>query len=293
MFVVNLNCSDSKGSSRFPHEAAGNGHSCEKLVNRTPQFANHTTVSTALASYPGSGNTLCRLMIETLSGIWSGSIYGDQSLYLGKHYSFRGEMTTSNVIVYKTHGPWHGHAVGKCKRVILLLRNPMKAIPSYYSWYDNTRKNIHAATQHRVQGSEKLWVQWRDMHFKSELEDWIRHVRYWMDSFPKHQRLVINYEDITDTDKGFKTIVMLGNFLHVQVNDYVAKCVWESVINGTSKEIKRIHEYEPWFTSDQQSSVRNALIHIMNVYKKNVPFVRVMTSVFGELTNKTAANENK
>jgi len=40
----------------------------------------------ALASYPGSGNTWVRWMIEAASGISTGSIYNDVDLYFqGKH----------------------------------------------------------------------------------------------------------------------------------------------------------------------------------------------------------------
>jgi hypothetical protein len=35
----------------------------------------------ALASYPGSGNTWVRYLIEAASGIYTGSIYKDANLY--------------------------------------------------------------------------------------------------------------------------------------------------------------------------------------------------------------------
>jgi len=38
---------------------------------------------TLLVSYPGSGNTWIRHLIEQASGIYSGSIYGDIKLYTG------------------------------------------------------------------------------------------------------------------------------------------------------------------------------------------------------------------
>lgn len=36
---------------------------------------------TALASYPGSGNTWARYLIEAASGVFTGSIYKDVSIY--------------------------------------------------------------------------------------------------------------------------------------------------------------------------------------------------------------------
>jgi len=36
-----------------------------------------------LVSFPGSGNTWVRHLIEQASGIYSGSVYGDMALYIG------------------------------------------------------------------------------------------------------------------------------------------------------------------------------------------------------------------
>lgn len=42
---------------------------------------------TALASYPGSGNTWVRWLIEAASGISTGSVYEDFDLYLHGKFS--------------------------------------------------------------------------------------------------------------------------------------------------------------------------------------------------------------
>lgn len=42
----------------------------------------HNLAPVALASYPGSGNTWIRQLIEAASGIYTGSVYKDTNLYL-------------------------------------------------------------------------------------------------------------------------------------------------------------------------------------------------------------------
>ena len=61
---------------------------------------------TALASFPGSGNTWVRLLMQQMSGTWTGSIYSDGDLmtngFLGEHKS------SDRVLVVKTH-EWGPH----------------------------------------------------------------------------------------------------------------------------------------------------------------------------------------
>ena len=61
---------------------------------------------TALASFPGSGNTWVRLLVQQMSGIWTGSIYSDGDL---RANGFPGEHKTGDrVMVVKTH-EWGPH----------------------------------------------------------------------------------------------------------------------------------------------------------------------------------------
>lgn len=44
-------------------------------------LADRTVALTALASFPGSGNTWLRYLIESVGGIYSGSVYDDEKLH--------------------------------------------------------------------------------------------------------------------------------------------------------------------------------------------------------------------
>lgn len=102
---------------------------CTKLSDM--RFINGTRVIT-LVSFPGSGSTWTRLLLEQVTGIFTGSIFCDPEL---RTSGFFGEqIITSNVLAVKTHYPGIGdprvnhfnpaHVDG----VIFIMRNPLDSI---------------------------------------------------------------------------------------------------------------------------------------------------------------------
>ncbi|XP_063424566.1 WSCD family member AAEL009094-like isoform X2 [Mytilus trossulus] len=80
---------------------------------------------TALASFPGSGNTWARHLIEQSTGIATGSIYCSDTI----KKDFIGECSvSSNVAVIKTHVAWANTVRMRYKKSVLLIRNPYDAI---------------------------------------------------------------------------------------------------------------------------------------------------------------------
>jgi len=97
---------------------------------------------TVLASYPGSGNTWLRHLIQQGTRVHTGSVYNDASLK--QEYPGEG-IRDSTVVVAKTHFPCGGcwnvngqpateRQTGRLDgRTILLLRNPFHAILSEFN----------------------------------------------------------------------------------------------------------------------------------------------------------------
>ena len=76
-----------------------------------------------LASFPGSGNTWARYVIERATGYFTGSIAEDGTLFEG---GFKGEfenVDNGRTILIKSHRP-----IKRCDGAILLVRNPYDAI---------------------------------------------------------------------------------------------------------------------------------------------------------------------
>ncbi|MEA5596130.1 hypothetical protein [Rivularia sp. UHCC 0363] len=75
----------------------------------------------ALASFPRSGNTWFRFLIEESTGVKTGSIYDDRVMTRGLEG-----------IVIKT--TTHQLDSSRYTKAIHIIRNPFDAIESYYSW---------------------------------------------------------------------------------------------------------------------------------------------------------------
>ena len=95
-----------------------------------------------LASYPSSGNTWLRYLIEGITGFYTGSMYNDIMLRKKGFYGEGIPADSGMVLTVKTHGHTTGEGahVARDKQVmynhhrevnntaILLIRNPFKAI---------------------------------------------------------------------------------------------------------------------------------------------------------------------
>ena len=89
---------------------------------------------TLLASYPGSGNSWVRQLIETATGIYTGSVYCDPS-YVASGMIGEG-LRTGNVVVVKTH-----FSKINSSKIIYIIRNPFDAIVAEWSRF-LTRRNM-------------------------------------------------------------------------------------------------------------------------------------------------------
>lgn len=136
---------------------------------------------TLLASYPRSGNTLLRTLLEKVTGIVTGSdTRPDRTLSkaLSTVHSLVGEGITSHskVCIIKTHFPERrGYMMYNAKRVILLVRNPFDAIDSYW--------NMCCTNTHTESVSEDVYERYRDK-FRAlalnEMGTWADFLRYWL-----------------------------------------------------------------------------------------------------------------
>jgi hypothetical protein len=81
----------------------------KKFGNRRFYFETERSLPPIFYTFPGSGNTWGRLLIEYSTGIYTGSIYNDKSLY----EIMPGEYTCSwRVSVIKAHPHTHGYKSG-------------------------------------------------------------------------------------------------------------------------------------------------------------------------------------
>ena len=74
---------------------------CEHFVTKFGKLGSLPT--RALASYPGSGNTWLRFLLEGATGIFTGAIYNDSRIIKAGHLGEGRPFRDGSTIVQKTH----------------------------------------------------------------------------------------------------------------------------------------------------------------------------------------------
>ncbi|XP_037078836.1 WSC domain-containing protein 1-like [Pollicipes pollicipes] len=101
----------------------------------------HSLLPMALASFPGSGNTWTRYLIEAATGVFTGSVYRDQGLMSKGFYGEFEAQSCGCTLLMKTHGYTLGstpspkqrlvEVARHGRRAVLLVRNPYEAFLAY------------------------------------------------------------------------------------------------------------------------------------------------------------------
>jgi len=168
--------------------------------DKTASSSSATTLlvpPSVLVSYPRSGNTLLRHLLERLTGIVTGSDNRpDRKLSrdLAIHHNLVGEgiVTPHRVSIIKTHYPERPGSRFGAGRAILLVRNPYDAIDSYW--------NLNLTNTHTETVTNEIYEQFRDTFEElalNEMSVWLRFHRYWLNQNNKNiPVLVVRFEDL-------------------------------------------------------------------------------------------------
>ena len=227
---------------------------------------------TLMVSYPGSGAKMTWKLIRGMTGMMTGADHDNNGL-----------VADGRALVVKTHYPVQDDeesqqrfdTVKHIDRAILLLRNPLHAIPSMHNFeYEQT----HNLPNHSTRAPLKEWFPWRDAWFATELEKWERLARHWVERYgnPGSDRLLnVTFEALTSKEPGVSVVEMkrIGNFLRqgdervTTVPDDQIQCVWETIM--TDKQVgyegKRRHSLRHGpkvnypFTSEQLNEMGRML----------------------------------
>lgn len=137
--------------------------------------------TTLLTSYPRSGNSLFRNLIERITNMVTGSDTRpdrtlSKALAVDHHLIGEGIVHSSMTPVIKTHFPERkGYAVYYAQRIILLVRNPYDAIDSYW--------NMCCTNTHTESVVEDIYDLYREKFenlAKNEICTWLKFVKYWL-----------------------------------------------------------------------------------------------------------------
>ena len=157
----------------------------------------------ALASFPRSGNTWLRALVEEATGELSGSVYNDNIMPRGREG-----------VIVKTHeldSHQYTHAIH-------ILRNPFDAIESYFHW------------KRDIAGKKK--ISW-DEHIKQSVTEWHNHTQHWLHTNCHVYR--IRYEEFREdpTNKLSSILLWLGYDFKLE---YLQEVVNKSSLNNLRKK---------------------------------------------------------
>jgi hypothetical protein len=138
--------------------------------------ASSQTANVALISFPGSGNTWIRGLLEKATGICTGSVYCDGLIW--KSGSVGEGINSSSVLVVKTHNSQQHWVKQNCcnpnlyKAAILILRNPYDALVSGYKWLVSWKRK--GSNPHTMELDNSMFEdnpQWQK-YFTSYIKYW-------------------------------------------------------------------------------------------------------------------------
>jgi hypothetical protein len=170
-----------------------------------------------LTSFPRSGNTFLRALVEKSSGYLTSSVYCDKRL----SNTFTSECNKTNRWLIKTHFPvntlihWPDPQKNfhKYDRYIHLIRNPFDAIVSYHHFHMTTSHTELLKDKERFRKSLLKRIDWYISKYKS-------HYLYWR-NVPFYG-IMVRYEDLTKNTRSELEKVLL--FLNITVNKNVLDC---------------------------------------------------------------------
>ncbi|XP_070547644.1 sialate:O-sulfotransferase 2-like [Ptychodera flava] len=172
--------------------------------------APHSLPKVALLSFPGSGNTWARHLLELVSGIYTGSASHKKLLY---EAGFLGQMDNGDsgrVIAVKTHR-YQPNMSQRYHAIIFLIRNPYGAISAEYNRQHSGKTSFEPWSEEMV-GREEFAVSIRTL-----LKSWSTLALKTLSNYTERPLLVVHYEDLVDhTAEQMHTIL---RFLNVTVKE--------------------------------------------------------------------------
>uniref|UniRef100_A0A1B6DAR1 Sulfotransferase domain-containing protein n=1 Tax=Clastoptera arizonana TaxID=38151 RepID=A0A1B6DAR1_9HEMI len=194
----------------------------------------------ALVSFPGSGNTWLRYLLQQATGLYTGSVYKDYGLLKN---GFPGESIVNNtVIVVKTH-EWGSSARQRFDKAILLIRAPGPAILAEFNRQSGGHIGFASPDRYR-RNKGKYWQQF----VRDKLRTWRVTNLDWLQNFTGPIHIVLYEELVSNLEWTLRSLV---DFLELSVSDSELKCAVNRR-EGIYKRKQRVFSLDP-FTAEMKS----------------------------------------
>lgn len=207
-----------------------------------------------LISYPGSGNTWLRYLLQQATGYYTGSEYNDLNLQFG---GFPAEgVNNQSVIVVKTHYQVN-ISDGHFDRIILLVRNPFDTAQSAFNFYNG---GGHKGYAFKTRFESQDWPDF----VQQMAGNWADFYIQWFQSYEAKDRLVIDYNELKA--KPVYTTLKILSFLNENISKNTLKCL-EKNVHGTFQRFKA--PFEVQFSNEMKEILLKNEQRLVKVIYKN------------------------
>ena len=153
---------------------------------RTRFVVRHSLQTRALVSYPGSGNTWTRYLLEAATGVFTGSIYNNPGIRNAGHYGEARNYNDGSTILQKTHHTmpqskmfglsWRQQHIRQFGgRGVLVIRNPYKAIISFYNFKQTGGSHTNTVA------AESLHTEEFQEFVREGADKWLELIQDWLE----------------------------------------------------------------------------------------------------------------
>ena len=219
----------------------------------------NTLPSRALVSYPGSGNTWIRYLIEGATGVYTGSIFNDRSILRAGHYGEGRDYKDGSTILQKTHHrslyvdrykeyglQWREDHIQTFQgRAVLVIRNPYKAILSYWNFF-NTKSHTSVIGENSFES-----LKFKDFVFTGASR-WFELIDDWI--IMGKDVYFIFYEDLAQDP--VKEMRKLMAYLGLPVDEGRLSCISQHLSGSFHRTV---HQATDPFTPDHHMMIRTVI----------------------------------
>ena len=246
---------------------------------------------TMVASYPGSGARLSKKLMQAMSG---GMVCSDVRIQKCKD--------RNDYLTVKTHFPT-GNSPGKSferfasvQRSVLLIRNPAKAMPS---WFSFIYEREHHVPGHSAKAPLEEWINFRGKNFNTSLQAWVRHTQFWLEHNRKENTLIVTFEHLVDPQTGpdelekFERFVSQSSGIPLIQEPEDIPCMWDYVVNSRGGEMQSHRTGGPklYPYTDEQIDM---IVSELSAIGKNYPeMANIMNDYITEVLELQAAARSK
>ncbi|KPJ12439.1 WSCD family member AGAP003962 [Papilio machaon] len=205
---------------------------CKELHWQTPPLP----FAIALASYPGSGNTWLRYLLQQVTGIVTGSVYMDYNL---RKHGFPAEnISDGSVLVVKTH-EYAPSNLEQFESAVLLIRNPRDAILAEFNRINSGHTGFAPKSAFEIPSLRRIvWYP----YVSTQLRDWEYFHNLWLTKFPGPVYIVFYEALLSDTRNTLQGIL---SFLNITVTEDDMNCALSNK-EGLYKRKKKYKDFDPF-----------------------------------------------